>query len=212
MKFQCGKCEKNFSIDNISAARKDLKFKCSNCDNTFIISKDRGFSSSSNNSRIICDNCGKSFNENKNVCDSCNLDLKGAHRGLKVDNRDYEQLEIRENGHLYNTVSGANVTRVKVLIPVVIAVLLLSLTAALFLLKDIKHPYISAIRQSVSEILGEKKTRQVIHVVIMKSGQTYYAEQVEYKGSFVEITTRDGLDVEIPESSIMQISKAILED
>ena len=212
MKFQCGKCEKNFSIDNISAARKDLKFKCNNCDNTFIISKDRGFSSSSNNSKIICDNCGKSINESNRVCDSCNLVQKGARSGLKIDNRDYELLEIRKDGHLYNTVSGTSFTKKKVLVPVVIAVLLLSLSAALFLLKDIKHPYISAIRQSVLEILGEKKSRQVIHVVIMKSGQTYYAEQVEYKGSFVEITTRDGLDVEIPESSIMQISKAILED
>jgi len=206
MKFQCGECDKYFTINNIHNANNDLEFKCDNCTNQFIINRNLVFSSSSKNSKIVCGNCGKLIPEENKACDSCNLILNKTHEELRIDNKDYELLEINANGDLYNVNSGKQLRNKKALIPVItICCVLLSIALAWYLLKVNRVPIMNTAKsQNASHIETQ--------VVIMQSGQTYYADKVEKDGAYLRITNKDGAISKVLKSNVLQISKAVIEE
>lgn len=211
MKFQCGKCDKYFKIDNINIVREDLNFKCNDCGNHFFINRHFAFSSSSKNSRIICDNCGKSINENNKVCDSCNLILNKTHEELRIDNKDYEPLEIKQNGDVYSD-SGKILNKRNVLIPGLIITLILFIISAWYLASNNQKELTDSMLTSITNIIQKNKDHIETQVIIMKSGQTYYADKIEHDGIYLKITNKNGLISEVLEENILQISKAVIEE
>ncbi len=49
-------------------------------------------------------------------------------------------------------------------------------------------------------------------VVIMQSGQTYYADKVEKDDAYLRITNKDGTISKVLKSNVLQISKAVIEE
>ena len=201
MKFQCGKCCKYFTINNSIVANKGLDFQCDNCDNHFYLNRNLVFSSSAKNSNIICGNCGKLIPEKNKVCGSCNLILNKTHEDLRIDNKYYELLEIKGNGNVYKTHSGKILSKRSVLFPGLLVVIILFVILTWYFTKT-----------NNNKILSKETTRIETQVVIMKSGQTYYADKIEKDGAYIRITNKNGLTSEILEKDVLQISKAIIED
>ena len=211
MKFQCGECDKFYKIDNIHVIIEDLNFKCDNCGNNFFINRNLAFSSSSKNSRIICENCGKLINEISKVCDSCNLVLNKTHEELRIDNKDYVPLEINRNGNVYNKNSGKSLKKRSILISWLITILILSLTSVWYFINNNQKGNNTVLKQLAS-IIPKNKNRIETQVVILKSGQTYYADKIEHDGSYIKITNKNGLISKVLETNVLQISKALIED
>lgn len=213
MKFQCGGCDKYFKIDNIHVIIEDLNFKCDNCGSDFFINRNLAFSSSSKSSRIICENCGKLINENSRVCDSCNLVLNKTHEELRIDNKDYEPLEINQNGNVYNKNSGKSLKNRSILIsgPITI-VLILSLASAWYVINNNQTELKNTVLKHLAGIMPKNKNHIETQVVILKSGKTYYADKIEHDGSYIKITNKNGLISEVLEKNVLQISKALIED
>lgn len=205
MKFQCGRCKKYFTINNIHSVTEDLEFQCDTCDNRFYITKNLMFSSSSQNSNILCDNCGTAIEEGDSVCTSCNLILNKGHENRRIDNKSYEALEVNKGGQLYNANSGKRVTTKSIVLPITLAVLLLSVITGWYLTKTDNTP--------LADIhLPGTPTRTVTQIVIMQSGKTYYADQLEKNGIYLDITTKNGATERVLEKDVMQIAKATIED
>jgi len=200
MKFQCGECDKYFTINNIQVADKDLDFQCDTCGNQFFINRNLSFSSSSKNSSMLCGNCGTLIPENNSVCDSCNLILNKSHEELRIDNKYYETLEIKNDGQVYNTNSGRKLSKRGMLIPGIVVAIILPVISAWYYT-----------RNKTNEIMPTG-TRIETQVVIMKSGQTYYADTIEKDGTYIEITSKNGVISKVLEKNVLQISKAIIED
>ncbi len=206
MKFQCGECEKNFIINNIHTAENELEFQCDNCTNKFTINRSLAFSSSNKNSKVFCGNCGKLIPEANKVCDSCNLILNKIHEELRIDNKEYEPLEIKENGYVCNTNSGKKLNIKKRLLPVIIAgifVLFIALGGYWFKTNNLLV---------VNATPSQKAARIETQIIIMKSGHTYYADKLEKDGGYLRITSKNGTISKILESNILQISKAVIEE
>lgn len=168
MKFQCGKCGKYYIINNVIVANKDLDFQCDNCDDHFYLNRNSVFSSSSKNSNIICGNCGKLIPEQNKVCDLCNLILNTTHEELRIDNKYYELLEINKNGKVYKTHAGKILSKRSVLFPGLLVFMILSVILAWYFTKT-----------NNNKILSKDITRIETQVVIMKPGQTYYADKID---------------------------------
>lgn len=204
MKFQCGKCDKYFTINNTHTIDKDLEFRCDNCTNVFTIKRNLVFSSSSKNSKIICENCGKIISESHKSCNSCNLILNKAHEEWRIDNKHYESLEISENGSVCSSKYGKKLTKKNKLMPVTIAVVVTVITLAGYLLKTDKLP-------TLNISMAQKEARIETQVIIMKSGQTYYADKVEKDSVNLRITNKNGVISQIPISDVLQISTAVID-
>ncbi len=210
MKFKCGGCEKYFKIDNADIIDTDLIINCDNCDNQFVIKSNLAFSSSSKNSTIICQNCGKLLPESQEMCDGCNLFLNKGQESLRIDNKYYDSLEIRENGAAYNE-EGKNLGKRKLLIPLVIIITLVSLISSYYFLRNNQSPSSVAIQEQTTITTPENNDGDEIQIVIMKSGETYFAKKMEYLGDFVNITSRDGTIRQVLGDNIMQITTAVIE-
>ncbi len=203
MKFQCGECEKYFTINNIHTIINDLNFQCDNCTNKFTINRNLVFSSSSKKSNILCENCGKLIPESHKICNSCNLILNKTHEELRIDNKYYELLEINANGNVYGTNSGNNLKKKKKLMPVTITVVVAIIVLAGYLIKTNSL-------LTVNTSLSQKVARIETQIIIMKSGQTYYADKVEKDGVYLKITNKNGAISKILKRNVLQISKAVI--
>ena len=210
MKFQCGKCGKLFKIDNPEEAGGDLTFYCDNCDNKFLLIKNSVFSSASKNSKIVCANCGKFLPENYRVCDSCNLRINRNLSELKIDNNYYESLEVSGDG-LVCDMSGKNLGNRRKIIPAIIVVTLSSLVLSYLFLSH-NQENMNDTSQSYNPITDPRNHKQKeTKVVIMKSGKTYYANQLEFTGDYVNITSENGANNRLLGKDILQITTATVE-
>lgn len=201
MKFQCGECKKYFTINNIHTANNDLEFQCDNCTNQFTINRNLAFSSSSKNSNILCENCGKLIPEVNKVCEFCNLILNKTHEELRIDNKDYESLEINAKGAVCSIHSGKKLSKTKTLMPLItitVVVILIAFAGYIFL------PIIDTVQSQNPE-------RIETQIVIMQSGQTYYANEVEKDGVYLRITNKNGSTSKVLKRNVLQISKAVIE-
>ncbi len=59
---------------------------------------------------------------------------------------------------------------------------------------------------------SEAASRVERQVVILQSGQTYYAESIEEEGEMLSITVANGASVTVPKKDILQISKAVIDN
>jgi DNA-directed RNA polymerase subunit RPC12/RpoP len=202
MKFKCGECKKYFTINNIHTINNDLEFQCDNCTNQFTINRNLAFSSSSKNSEVLCENCGKLIPEAKKVCEFCNLILNKTHEEFRIDNKDYESLEINANGAICNIHSGKKLSKRKssmTLITVTALAITIALAGYFFL------PIINTVQSQDSD-------RIETQIVIMQSGQTYYANKIVKDGVYLRITNKNGSTSKVLKSNILQISKAVIEE
>lgn len=212
MKFQCGECDKCFKIDNIHIVKEDLNFRCDNCGNEFFINSNLAFSSSSKNSKIICENCGRLIHETNKKCDSCNLVLSKAHEDLRIDNKSYEALEINQKGNVYKANSGRRLKKGRLLMPGLIAILILSFPMAWYFINTNQKELNNTVLRQLVNIIPKNKNRIETQIVILKSGQTYYADKIEYEGLYIKIINKNGLINEVLKKNVLQISKAVIED
>ena len=212
MKFQCGECDKFYKIDNNNVSKKDLHFKCEDCGNYFSIKRDLSFSSSSNNSKILCENCGKAIEEGNKSCSSCNFIFSKLHEELRVDNKYYELLEANEKGKVFNKNTGKNIGRRRTLLSSALVVFILISASAVYFLSNNPAALNATGVSSIRDILPERKQITETQVVIMKSGTTYYAEKTAANGNYMKITSKNGMVHNVLKSDILQIATATIED
>ncbi|WP_339135714.1 MAG: hypothetical protein WGN25_18695 [Candidatus Electrothrix sp. GW3-4] len=208
MKFQCGRCGKNYLVDNTDTVDKPLTIPCDRCGNSFSIDANLSFVSASGNSKIICENCGQLVLETVKTCPSCNLVLNKRHEATRVDNKEYEKVMIRD-GKVAQKKGGKGKKQA-----ILAALLLLILAAAggAFWLFTTQQ---ASLKGTVLEPLAEKMPnlsgREEIQVVIMMNGQTYYANKLEHNGGIIRITTKNGAVVKVAEKEVLDITTAVLE-
>lgn len=212
MKFQCGECDKFYKIDNNNVSKKDLRFKCEDCGNYFSIKRDLSFSSSSNNSKILCENCGKAIEEGNKSCSSCNFIFSKLHEELRVDNKYYELLEANEKGKVFNKNTGKNIGRRRTLLSSALVIILLLSAATVYLLSNNPTTLNATSVSSIRNFLPEKRKITETQVVIMKSGATYYAETISKDGHQIKITNKNGITHNVLKSDVLQIATATIED
>ncbi len=214
MKFQCGKCQKMYRIDFVQVCLKDLSFKCEQCDNKFLIKKNLTFSSTSKNSKIVCENCGSFIDESQETCTSCNLVVNKPHEDLKIDNYFYELYEVNKNGRLYDKNTGKKIGSSRIKTLVIAACFFISLATAasfFFLINRNNKTTEQQLSSIVEQLLPERQKDKEIQVILMKSGQTYYVKRIERDGPYLKIANNNGLLTEVLEKDVLQISKATIE-
>jgi hypothetical protein len=209
MKFQCGKCEKNYIVDNAHTIDKTLTLECTDCDNNFFIQKNFSFSSASGNSKIICENCGQLVNEKSKVCPTCSLVLNKQREAERIDNKVYEKVVVHD-GQLYQQHTGGKKGK-KILIPALLVSILLS-GGGFWFLSTHQHELKNTLLEPVADILPNLSGRTETQVVIMRSGRTYYGKKIEREGGFARITTKNGAVVKVAEKDILEIAIAVMED
>ncbi len=205
MKFQCGECKKYFTINNSHNVNDELEFQCDKCSNKFTINRNLVFSSSSKNSNILCENCGKLIPESNKVCDSCNLILNKTHEELRIDNKYYESLSINGNGDVCSANTRIQIKNNKNLMPRILAVVVIILALVGYLIGTNNLPFINAAPSLTT-------ARIETQIILMQSGQTYYADEVKEDGVNLRITNKNGTISKVLKSDVLQISKAVIEN
>jgi len=208
MKFQCGRCGKNYLVDNdTDTVDKILTIPCSGCGNSFCIDENMAFSSASGNSKIICEKCGQLVVEKVKACPSCNLVLNKQHEANRIDNKEYEKVVVQDGKVAQN---GGKKGGKKVILA---ALLILVLAAAAFwFFSTQQHTLESTLLEPVAEKMSNLSGRDETQVVIMMNGDTYYAKKLEKNESIVRITTKSGAVVEVEKKDILDITTAVIEE
>jgi len=209
MKFQCGTCGKNYIVDNAHSIDKTLTLKCAGCGNSFSIETNMAFSSASGDSKIICENCGQLINEKIKLCPSCNLVLSKQHEALRIDNKEYEKVVVRDGRPCQEYTGGKRGW--KILIALVFVTALLA-GAGFWLLSTQRHKLKNTILEPIADMVPNLSGRTKTQVVIMLSGTIYYAEKIEHDGPYVLITTKNGAVTKVSEKEIGQIAEAVIEE
>ena len=204
MKFQCGRCGKNYLVDNTDTVDKTLTIPCSRCGNSFCIDENMAFASASGNSKIICENCGQLVIEKVKACPSCNLVLNKQHEATRIDNKEYEKVVIQDGKVARN--GGKKV------ILAALVLILAGAGAAFWFLSTQQHALKGTLLEPVAEKMPNLSGRTETQVVIMMNGDTYYAEKVENDESIVRITTRNGAVVEVAKKNVLDITTAVIEE
>ena len=209
MKFQCGRCGKNYLVDNTDTVDKELTLPCSACGNSFCIDENMFFSSASGNSKIICENCGQLVIEKVKACPSCNLVLDKQHEAKRIDNKEYEKVVVQDG----KVAQPAGKKGGKKIILAALCVLILAGAGGAFWFlstqqQRLKGTFLEPIAEKMPNLSGREETQ----VVIMMDGQTYYAKKVEYEGPVVHITTKNGGFVKVVEKDIFQVTTAVIEE
>ncbi|MCI5146337.1 MAG: hypothetical protein D3923_12620 [Candidatus Electrothrix sp. AR3] len=210
MKFQCGKCSKNYLIDNTDTINKLLTLACTKCDNNFFIRENLSFYSSSGDSKIICENCGQLVEEKSKACPSCNLLLDKQHEEQRIDNKEYEKVVVQEGKAQQKKTAGKKGGKGGKLL--FLLIVLLALGGGFWFISQNQDKLQDSVLQPILDLIPKLSQKQETQVVLMKSGKTYYAEKIEHKGSSVLITTKNGLVITVDEKDILQIAKAVLEE
>ncbi|WP_417912926.1 hypothetical protein [Candidatus Electronema sp. TJ] len=206
MKFQCGTCGKYYLIENAEEIGSKQMLRCADCGNVFVLHKNLAFSSSSRNSKLICKRCGSLIDEGGGVCPVCNPALKSLLEEFMIDNREYEFFEVRKGKVRSKRGRGG---RGKAALLAGTALLVIALAAlSVALLPGSKR---DTIKTAVLKPLGIA-SRTETQVVIMRSGQAYYAEKIEHQSGMARITEKSGRVVNVAEKDIAQIAQAVTED
>ena len=212
MKFQCGKCSKNYLVDNTDTIDKVLSLACTNCDNKFFIRENLSFYSASGDSKIICENCAQLVEEKSKACPSCNLLLDKQHEEQRIDNKEYEKVVVQEGKAQQQKTTGKKKGgKVGKFMFVLILIMALAGGGYWFISNNpdiLKSEALQPLVNLLPQLGGKTETQ----VVLMQSGQTYYAKKIEEDGSSRRITTKNGIVVTVEESDILQIAKAVVED
>ncbi|MCI5167399.1 MAG: hypothetical protein D3903_15220 [Candidatus Electrothrix sp. GM3_4] len=212
MKFQCGRCGKNYLVDNTDTVDKSLTIPCSDCGNSFCIDENMSFSSASGNSMIICENCGKLVSEKVKACPSCNLVLDKQHEEKRIDNKEYEKVVV-EDGKVAQPGGKEKKSGKKVILAaLLILVLAAAAGGAFWFFSTQQHTLNGTLLEPIAEKMPNLSGREETQVVIMMNGDTYYAKKLENDGSIVRITTKNGAVVEVAEKNVLDIAKAVIEE
>ena len=136
----------------------------------------------------------------------CNLILSKTHEELRVENKDYESLEINSSGDVCSANSGKELKKKKTMAPVIIAgFVVIIITVSGYLIKTERLPTINTAQ-------SQDTVRIETQIIIMQSGQTYYADTVEEDGVYLKITHKNGSISKVLKSNVLQISKAVIEE
>ena len=209
MKFQCGRCGKNYLVDNTDTVDKTLTIPCSRCGNSFCIDENMAFASASGNSKIICENCGQLVIEKVKACPSCNLVLNKQHEATRIDNKEYEKVVVQD-GKVAQEQTGK--VGKKIFLVALIFLVLAGAGAAFWFLSTQQHALKGTLLEPVAEKMPNLSGKTETQLVIMMNGDTYYAEKVENDGPIVRITTRNGAVVEVAKKNVLDITTAVIED
>ncbi|MCW5201463.1 hypothetical protein VU11_03965 [Desulfobulbus sp. US2] len=208
MKFQCGRCGKNYLVDNTDTVDKTLTIPCSRCGNSFCIDENMAFSSASGNSKIICENCGQLVIEKVKACPSCNLVLNKQHEATRIDNKEYEKVVVRDGKVARNSGKKGG----KKVILAALVLILAGAGGAFWFLSTQQHALKGTLLEPVAEKMPNLSGKTETQVVIMMNGDTYYAEKVENDGSIVRITTKNGAVVEMAKKNVLDITTAVIKE
>ncbi len=206
MKFQCGTCGKYYLIENAEEISSRQMLRCVECGNVFALHKNLAFSSSSRNSKLICKRCGSLIDEAGGACPVCNPALKSLREEFIIDNREYEFFEVRKGKVRPKGRAGRRNKAALLARSAFLVIVFAALAAAL-----LPGGRRDALKTAVLKPLGIA-SRTETQVVVMRSGQTYYAEQVEHLGGTAKITEKSGGVVTVAEKDIVQIAKAVTEN
>jgi hypothetical protein len=211
MKFQCGRCGKNYLVDNTDTDTVDttLTIPCSACGNSFCIDENMAFSSASGNSKIICENCGQLVIEKVRACPSCNLVLNKQHEAKRIDNKEYETVVVQDGKVVQpNGKKGGK----KIILAALLVLILAGIGGAFWFFSTQQHTLQGTLLEPVAEKMPNLSGRDETQVVIMMNGQTYYAKKIEKDGSIVRITTKSGAVVEVAKKDVLDITTAVIEE
>ena len=209
MKFQCGRCGKNYLVDNTDTAEKTLTIPCDRCGNSFCIDENLFFSSASGNSKIICENCGQLVNEKVKACPSCNLILNKRHEAKRIDNKEYEKVVVQDGRVAQKKGAGS---RKGIIAALIIIAVLAAAGCAFWFLSTRQDMLKGTVLEPVAEKMSRLNGREETQVVLMMNGTTYYAEKLEKNGKVLRITTKNGAVVEVAEKEVLNITTAVIED
>jgi hypothetical protein len=206
MKIRCGTCEACHLIEGTENLRKKRSLKCVECGNLFVLQPDQTFCSSSRNSQRICDCCGQFVAEADKVC-SCGGTAadKDLREELRIDNKKYYFFVVRK-GKIQPVGKKVNWFGRGLLLAGAIA-----LAAGLIIVRQMPPDKRDALRNAVLKAL-HLPSRTETKVVILHSGQVYYAEKIEQQGAELKITAKDGRVVQLREEDVQQISTAVIND
>ncbi|CAK8714070.1 hypothetical protein H206_00989 [Candidatus Electrothrix aarhusensis] len=211
MKFQCGRCGKNYLVDNADTdtVDKTLTIPCSACGNSFCIDENMAFSSASGNSKIICENCGQLVIEKVKACPSCNLVLNKQDEEKRIDNKEYEKILVQDGKVVQpNGKKGGK----KIILAALLVLILAGIGGAFWFFSTQQHTLQGTLLEPVAEKMPNLSGRDETQVVIMMNGQTYYAKKIEKDGSIVRITTKSGAVVEVAKKDVLDITTAVIEE
>ena len=209
MKFQCGRCGKNYLVDNTDTVDKTLTIPCSRCGNSFCIDENMAFASASGNSKIVCENCGQLVSEKVKACPSCNLVLNKQHEAKRIDNKEYEKVVVQDGKVIRN---GGGKGGKKIILVALLILVLAVAGGAFWFLSTQQHILKGTLLEPVAEKMPNLSGRTETQVVIMMNGDTYYAEKVKNNGSIVRITTKNGAVVEVAKKNVLDITTAVIEE
>ncbi|WP_417916347.1 hypothetical protein [Candidatus Electronema sp. JC] len=206
MKFQCGTCGKYYLIENAEEIGSKQMLRCVDCGNVFALHKNLAFSSSSRNSKLLCKRCGSLIDEAGGTCSVCNPALKSLREEFMIDNREYEFFEVRK-GKVRPKGRAGRRSKAALLAGAAVLVIVFVVLAAALLPGSRRD----ALKTAVLKPLGITSKAET-QVVILRSGQTYYAEKVEHLAGTAKITEKSGGVVAVAEKDIAQIAKAVTEE
>ncbi|WP_028579933.1 hypothetical protein [Desulfogranum japonicum] len=125
---------------------------------------------------------------------------------LPIDNREYELLEVRENGKLYNKETGKLLTRNKVKVAILLVLCCLVAFGIYFYFNSTKG------KEQVQSVLHKTLHTKKAYVIILRNGDAFVAAHYEEKGSSLFFVDKDNQMHEVPQTDIMQIREAVMED
>lgn len=209
MRFTCGVCGKNYKIDDLKIAEEGLSPKCRNCNNQFEISKHKALSSTSGNSKVICDNCGQFVPEKIKKCPNCNLYLTNEREELRIDNKFYETLDEEA----FPQQESENISPTGKRKPKIVAFALATLLCCgtffyIAAYTDIITPVISS---PIKKLTQPEDTSIATKVIILNSGETYYVKEILTEGTTLHLKHLSGAENSISKDEVMMISDAVIE-
>jgi len=208
MKFQCGRCGKNYLVDNAHTVEKTLTIPCDRCGNSFCIDENLSFSSASGNSKRICENCTQLVHEKVERCPSCNLVLNKRQEEKRIGNKEYEKVVVQD-GKVYQEQRRKD--KKKFLFAALLIFVVAAAGGAFLFLSTQQQMLQGTVLEPLAERMPNLSGREEIQVVIMMNGQTYYAEKVEKDGETLRITAKNGAVVEVAEKEVLDITTAVIE-
>lgn len=206
MKWRCGGCGTCYLIEGIEKLRKKQSLRCVQCGTVFLIQPDQSFSSSGRNSQRICDCCGQFVDEAEAAC-SCGgtAEESSVREAGRIDNKAYQFFVVRR-GRIQPKCSKVNWFGRGLLLVGAIA-----LAAGLIIVLLMPGGKRDALKNAILKPL-HLSSRTETKVVILHSGQVYYAEKVELQGAEMKITAKDGRIIQVRQKDVQQISTAVIND
>ncbi len=211
MKFQCGECGKNYRFNEAKIKDEGVSLKCDNCSNMFFINGALVFSSTNQNSKLICHNCGEMIHERNLRCNKCNLILNKTREDLRIDNKYYENFGLEEQQEAPPAVVEPENSRKWQYSILAVFLVVVAASGSYYFFAHKTQSANAGIFAPIEKIFPKKQKKVEKDVVIMKSGEIYYVENIENDGEFLILTHRNGAKNKISQEEVLTISKAIIE-